>query len=250
MSTAPLALFNGSYISARPTGIGVVARDLAAELNPAQIRLLLPHQPQTAVADPTAIAIPGDLSPEHGARGHWRRLCWTQNQLPKLMRQQQASLLLSPLPEAPLLRGVRSVVLAHDLLPLRYPQPGPLLAYQLAYVPLVPINRLVPIRLGFNPGLLRPLDLPRQPFLLVLGRHNPHKNLARVLHAFAALPVQDCHLHLVGPSDRRFTPRLQALASHLGITERCRWSPWVSDQERLLLLNRCRPWRRWPAAPR
>ena len=37
-----------------------------------------------------------------------------------------------PLPEAPLLRGVRSVVIAHDLLPLRYPRPTPLLAYHLA----------------------------------------------------------------------------------------------------------------------
>jgi hypothetical protein len=36
----------------------------------------------------------------------------------ELLRASGAPLLLSPLPEAPLLRGVRSVVLAHDLLPL------------------------------------------------------------------------------------------------------------------------------------
>ena len=263
-SDGPLALFNGSYISTRPTGIGVVARDLAAALDPTRIKLLLPQLAEAAPGQPAAIAIPGDLSPEHGVRGHWRRLCWTQNQLPQLMRQQHASLLLSPLPEAPLLRGVRSVVLAHDLLPLRFPQPGPLLAYQLAFVPLVlhravrvlcnseatarevhtwlhvPAKRLVPIRLGFNPGLLRPLGLAREPFFLVLGRHNPHKNLARVLRAFAALPDHDCQLHLVGPSDRRYTPRLQALAADLGIDTRCHWRAWVSDQERLQLLNRCR----------
>jgi glycosyltransferase involved in cell wall biosynthesis len=263
-SDGPLALFNGSYISTRPTGIGVVARDLAAALDPTRIKLLLPQLAEAAPGRPAAIAIPGDLSPEHGVRGHWRRLCWTQNQLPQLMRQQYASLLLSPLPEAPLLRGVRSVVLAHDLLPLRFPQPGPLLAYQLAFVPLVlhravrvlcnseatarevhtwlkvPAKRLVPIRLGFNPGLLRPLGLTREPFFLVLGRHNPHKNLARVLRAFAALPDHDCQLHLVGPSDRRYTPKLQALAADLGINTRCHWHAWVSDQERLQLLNRCR----------
>jgi glycosyltransferase involved in cell wall biosynthesis len=211
------------------------------------------------------VGIPADLSPEHGRAGHLRRLLWTQRELPKLMRRSGAPLLLSPLPEAPLLAGVRSVVLAHDLLPLRYPQLTPLLAYHLAYVPLVlhravrvlcnseatagevhrrlgvPARRLVPIRLGFDPGHLRPLGLERQPFYLVLGRHDPHKNLERVLRAFAAVPDpgRELRLKLVGPQDRRYTPRLRALATELGIAARCDWIPWVSDAERLELLNRC-----------
>lgn len=271
----PLALFNGSYLGPRPTGIGVVARDLAAALDPALVPLLDPGLSETAAAMPTGgaplrtrprphgIPIPADLSPAAGSRGHLRRLLWTQNTLPELIREHGDPLLLSPLPEAPLLRGVRSVVLAHDLLPLRFPQPTPLLAYHLAYVPLVlhtalrvlcnseatarelhgrlrvPIRRLVTIRLGFNRGDLRPLELQREPFFLVLGRHDPHKNLARVLRAFALLREPEARLHLVGPHDRRYTPRLQALASALGIGDRCRWIPWVSDAERLDLLNRC-----------
>jgi glycosyltransferase involved in cell wall biosynthesis len=179
------------------------------------------------------------------------------------MRRQSADLLLSPLPEAPLLRGVRSVVLAHDLLPLRHPQPTPLLAYHLSYVPLVlhqaervlcnseatarevhqrlrvPLRKLVPIRLGFNPQDLHPMDLPREPFLLVLGSHFPHKNLARVLRAFAALDDPLLQLRLIGPQDRRYTPQLQRLALELGIAERCQWHSWVSNAERLDVLNRC-----------
>ncbi|MFO0038735.1 MAG: glycosyltransferase family 4 protein, partial [Synechococcaceae cyanobacterium] len=150
--------------------------------------------------------------------------------------------------------------------PLRYPQLSPLLAYHLAYVPLVlhravrvlcnseatarevhgrlrvPARRLVPIRLGFDPGLLRPLGLEREPFFLVLGRHDPHKNLARVLRAFAAVPdpARELRLVLVGPQDRRTTPQLQRLAAELAIADRCDWRPWVSDAERLDLLNRCR----------
>ena len=31
MNSSPLALFNGSYLGNRPTGIGVVARDLVNE---------------------------------------------------------------------------------------------------------------------------------------------------------------------------------------------------------------------------
>jgi len=106
----------------------------------------------------------------------------------------------------------------------------------------VPSRRLVPIRLGFDPGLLRPLHLAREPFFLVLGRHDPHKNLARLLRAFAALPDPDgqLRLKLVGPQDGRYTPKLQALATELNIDHRIDWIAWVSDQERLELLNRCR----------
>ena len=259
---SPWALFNGSYLGRRPTGIGVVARDLVAALDPTLVPLLDPLGGDR----PGSLPIPTHLSPEHGRRGHLNRLLWTQNALPRLLKASGAPLLLSPLPEAPLLRGVRSVVLAHDLLPLRHPQPGPLLAYHLAYVPLVlhravrvlcnseatarevhdrlgvPQRRLVPIRLGFDPGRLKPLGLPREPFFLVLGRHDPHKNLSGVLRAFAALPdpAGDLRLKLVGPHDGRFTPRLQRLADELGIGQRCDWLAWVSDQERLELLNRCR----------
>ena len=261
-AASPLALFNGSYLGRRPTGIGVVARDLADALDPALVPLLDPLGGER----PGSLPIPADLGPEHGRAGHLRRLLWTQNRLPRLLRASGAPLLLSPLPEAPLLRGVRSVVLAHDLLPLRYPQLSPLLAYHLAYVPLVlhravrvlcnseatarevhgrlgvPARRLVPIRLGFDPGRLRPLGREREPFVLVLGRHDPHKNLARVLRAFAAVPDpgRELRLRLVGPHDDRYTPQLQRLAQELGIAARCDWIAWVSDDERLELLNRCR----------
>ena len=112
-----LALFNGSYLGQRPTGIGVVARDLVNALDPALVPLLDPLGGDR----PHSLPIAANLSPEFGRQGHWRRMLWTQNELPRLLRASGAPLLLSPLPEAPLLRGVRSVVLAHDLLPLRYP---------------------------------------------------------------------------------------------------------------------------------
>jgi len=256
----PLALFNGSYLSRRPTGIGVVARELVAALDPGRVALLDPLDGDRPGSRP----IPADLSPEHGRSGHLRRLLWTQQRLPELLARSGAPLLLSPLPEAPLGRGVRAVVLAHDLLPLRYPQLTPLLAYHLAYVPLVlhravrvlcnseatarevnqrlkvPWRRLVPIQLGFNPGHLQPLSLERQPFFLVLGRHDPHKNLERVLRAFSAMGDRDHRLVLVGPADSRHTPRLRRLAGELGLGARCDWIGWVSDRQRLELLNRCR----------
>ena len=260
-----LALFNGSYLSQRPTGIGVVARELAAALNPELVPLLDP----LGGGRQGSQAIPNHFSPEFGFRGHLNRLLWTQRKLPLLLKASGIPLLLSPLPEAPIGCGVRSVVIAHDLLSLRYPKPSALLAYQLAYMPMVlhgasrvlcnsiatakevhglikvPANRLEVIRLGFNPGSLKPLGLDREPFFLILGRHNPHKNLHTALRAFALLRAadralrNDLELRIVGPHDRRYTPKLQVLARELGIAERCHWIPWVSDEERAQLLNRC-----------
>ena len=63
----PLALFNGSYVGQRPTGIGVVARDLAAALGPQQVPGLWPE----------------GMAPDAGGAGHRRRLWWTQAKLPK-----------------------------------------------------------------------------------------------------------------------------------------------------------------------
>lgn len=104
----PLALFNGSYLGGRPTGIGVVARDLVEALDPALVILADP----TGSDRPGAIPIPTDLGPEHGSAGHLRRLRWTQFQLPRLLRASGAPLLLSPLPEAPLLRAKLGAVQA------------------------------------------------------------------------------------------------------------------------------------------
>ena len=257
-SSSPLALFNGSPLGERPTGIGVVTRALAKALNSDRIIFLDP----IAIGRPNSLSIPNHLSLDRGRKGHLRRLLWTQNQLPRLLKQTGASFLLSPLPEAPILRrGVRSIVLAHDLIPLRFPHPGPLLAYHLVYVPLilhqaervlcnseataqdiyrylhVPRRKLVTIRLGFDQGQLRPLDLPRQPFLLVLGRHDYHKNLPRIIKAFAQLANPSLALKLVGSSHTQFTPKLKQLATELGVAHQCKWIPWVSDAERLLLLN-------------
>ncbi|MCY4174409.1 MAG: glycosyltransferase family 1 protein [Cyanobacteria bacterium MAG CAR3_bin_5] len=255
----PLALFNGSPLGQRPTGIGVVTRALAKALNKDLVMFLDP----VATGRSNSLAIPKTLSMDHGWKGHLRRLLWTQNQLPGLLRQTDASFLLSPLPEAPVLRkGIRSIVLAHDLIPLRFPRPGPLLAYHLTYVPLVlhqaervlcnseatarevhgwlrvPRHKLVVVRLGFDPGQLCPLDQPRQPFFLVLGRHDYNKNIFGVLRAFAHLGHPDLTLKLVGSPHRLLTPKLKRLATELGIARQCQWISWVSDQERLLLLNR------------
>ena len=224
-----LALFNGSYLGPKPTGIGVVARDLLRELDPVMIPLLDPLRGSR----PGSIPIRNDLMPELGIRAHVRRLIWTQTKLPEILRQAGSPILLSPLPEAPLLKGINSVVIAHDLLPLRYPKINPLTLYHLGYVPFVlhsarkilcnseatakeinrvlgiPARKLLTIPLGFDRENLKPLSLKRKPFFLVLGRHNPHKNLFGVMKAFSQIKEKDMQIWFVGPHDPRYTPKLK-----------------------------------------
>ncbi len=255
-----LTLFNGSFIGTKNTGIGTLARDLIKALSPKNIFLLDPLN----IKREGSIKIPSNLSPEYGIKGHIRRLYWLQVHLPQIVRQQKADLILSPLPEAPLLKGIPSVVIAHDLIPLRYPHINIQLAYNLSYVPAIlhqaklvfcnsqatareinqlikiPSKKLVPIRLGFDRSKFYPLDLPREDFFLVLGRHNPHKNLKRVLQAFSLIKNQNHKIIFVGPFDKRYTPKLQKYADELYISHLCDWRNWITDQERLKLLNQCK----------
>ncbi len=259
MIPAPLALFNGSYLSKRPTGIGVVARELSNALDSSLVQVLDPFSETNG----GSIPIPGNLMPDCGRKGHIRRLLWTQMNLPVLIRKLEARFLISPLPEAPILKGVRSIVLAHDLLPLRYPKISPLLAYHLTYVPLVlysaervlcnseatakevhsrlgvSTKKLLTIPLGFNKKHFYPLGLIREPFFLVLGRHDPHKNLGAILKALSFLKDNTIQIYFVGPFDSRFTPKLLRLADEIGVSKRCKWIPWVNNNERLKLINTC-----------
>ena len=87
-SSTPLALLNGSYLSSKPTGIGVVARELGQALDPRLVRLLDPLGGNRK----GSIPIPKNLNPEYGSKGHLRRLIWTQRCLPNLLRDSGAQL--------------------------------------------------------------------------------------------------------------------------------------------------------------
>ena len=77
------ALFNGSYIGKRNTGIGVVAKNLARSLSTDHVGILDPLNKQRD----RSIQIPSDLSPENGFKAHLKRLYWVQSTIPKLDSQ-------------------------------------------------------------------------------------------------------------------------------------------------------------------
>ena len=250
-------VFNGSYITKKNTGIGVVSKDLIDSLSPEKITTLIPQD----IGMRGDIYIPNNLAPGQGPKSHFRRLFWLQKNVPKIMKNLNAEYFLSPLLEAPLFTNVKSIVLAHDVIPLRYPSISFLTLYHLIYIPLilkqsklilcnsistandlntyykVPRNKLFPIKLGFNNHKYFPIQNIRKKFFLIIGRHNPHKNLERVIKAFLLAKINNYKLVFVGSFDRRHTPRLIKIIDELNLRHLCVWKGWINDEEKLLLLN-------------
>ncbi len=252
-------VFNGSYITKKNTGIGVVSRDLLNSFSTHKITSLIPKD----IGMEGDIYIPNNLSPGSGIKSHFRRLYWLQNTVPKLMDNLNAEYFLSPLLEAPLFTNIKSIVLAHDLIPIKYPSASFLTLYHLTYIPLilkqskiilcnsistandlntyykVPMHKLVPIKLGFDNKKYYPIKKIRKKFFLIIGRHNPHKNLDRVIKAFAYAKLKDYKLIFVGPFDKRYTPQLIKLIDGYNLGHMCVWKGWIDDEEKLSLLNEC-----------
>tara|TARA_B100000700_G_C15043960_1_gene856861 strand:- start:1894 stop:2958 length:1065 start_codon:yes stop_codon:yes gene_type:complete len=252
-------VFNGSYISNKNTGIGVVSSELANSLSAEKLTTLIPKN----INMTGDIYIPNNLAPGQGFQSHFRRLYWLQNVIPKIMNNLNADYFFSPLLEAPLFTNVKSIVLAHDLIPLRYPSLSFLTLYHLIYIPIilkqsklilcnsistandlhsfykVPRNKLYPIKLGFNDKKYYPIKKNRKKFFLIIGRHNPHKNLERVIRAFSMANLIDYKLIFVGSFDKRYTPKLLQLIDKLNLRHSCEWKGWINDHEKLLLLNEC-----------
>lgn len=218
--------------------------------------------PQT-IAGATAYPVPPTMTADQGSQGHLRRLIWTQCQLPRLYRRLQASLLFSPIPEAPIWTRVQSVVTVHDLIPLRFPERfSSLTLYSRYYVPQVlhrarhiianseatardavdffgiPAQKITPIPLAYDASHFRPLDLPTQPYFLFIGRPDPHKNVHRLIEAFAHLPAhQGMELWLAGTPDPIQTPALLDHAKELDVLDRVKVLDYVPYEDLPQLLN-------------
>lgn len=267
-------LVNLSFLFAQPTGIATYAINLVPHFQALKPTLLI--APDAAQFVPQAFDyphhhIPGNLSPAQGSLGHLRRLAWTQFQVPKIYHQLGAQLFFSPVPEAPLYSKCRSIVMVHDVIPLRFPNRfSPLTPYYRYYIPQVLTQaehiicnsqatarditdffgisaaKITPIYLAYDARHFR--DQKREekgkkgyhssnPYFIYLGRHDPYKNLHRLLEAFANIPnCHDYQLWLAGSSDERYTPKLQSQAEELGIGEQVKFLDYVAYEDLPLIL--------------
>ncbi len=263
MNNQSSLLINLSFLLSKPTGITVYANNVFSYLKSLEPTLLAAQQYQ----DFNTYLVPDNLTPEQGKKGHLNRLIWTQFKLPKIYNKLQTDLLFSPVPEAPLYSQCRSVVMVHDLIPLRFPKKtSPLTPYFKYYIPQVlkqaehiicnsqatakdivdifniPAQKITPILLGYDQKHFKPLELKKDPlsmpYFLYLGRHDPHKNVNRIVAAFANLKNhKDSQLWLAGPTDKRYTPKLIQQAAELGIEKQLKILDYVEYEQLPILLN-------------
>ncbi|NEU74132.1 glycosyltransferase family 4 protein [Hassallia byssoidea VB512170] len=252
-------VFNLSFISNEYTGIARYATEIIPYLQGLNPTILTPK----AIDNYICYAVPPNLTPEDGTKGHFQRLLWTQFQLPRICQQLQYSLLFSPLPEAPLFSGCRYIVTAHDLIPLRFGKRfSRLTTYFRYYIPQVlkqaqhiicnshatakditdfyqiPASKITPIPLAHDRNHFRFLNLPTRNYFLYIGRQDSYKNLQRLIAAFAALPnCQDYQLWLAGPTHQRYILVLQAQVQELGLTNQVKFLDYVPDNELPTIIN-------------
>jgi len=233
-------LLNYRPVLQHPTGIGVYAEAVLPALRQ------LPH-----------VLLPG--GGVASASGRLRRLAWTQWQLPQLARHHGASLIFTPAPEGYLgPQRVPQVVMVHDLRPLSHPQPDLQSLYFRAWVPALlrrcrhvitnsafsaaeiqaatglADGRISVIPLGydaarFQPSAPAPHGPVPSPYLLHVGQGYPHKNLARLLEAFALLAPRhpDLRLVLAGAPHPRTAQPLRRREQALGLEGRVQWLAYV-----------------------
>ena len=260
-------LINLAMVFERPTGIANYALNVARHLDCLNPILLTSQSIDNFCCEP----IPSNMTPAEGSKGHLRRLWWTQWQLPKLYQKLSASLIYSPIPEAPLYSSCAYVVMCHDLIPLRFPRrTSSLTNYFRLIVPLVlqqarhiicnseatardivefydiPSTKISPIPLAYDITHFYPrtelsianFDLTR-PYFLYLGRQDPYKNLATLIAAFAKIRDSvDCDLYLAGARDPRFTPRLEKQIKELNLRDCVKFLDYISYQDLPILLSR------------
>ena len=254
-------LINLSFLFSKPTGIATYASNLVPYLKQLKPTLLTAQKFDFFDCYPIA----NNLTPAQGSKGHFRRLLWTQFQLPQIYKKLQSSLLFSPVPEAPIYNDCRYIITVHDLIPLRFPRNfSPLTLYFRHYLPQVldraehiicnseatardiidffgiSANKISPIPLAHNNDCDRPLDLTQKlhdpPYFLYIGRHDPHKNLQRTIAAFAKCNCES-ELWLVGSCDPRYTPELKRQSQELGIQERVKFLGYLPEKELSIVIS-------------
>lgn len=249
-------LINLAFVPTKPTGHAVYANNLFPALADRAPILLTPYETPTFRTH----RISARMNPDHGSKGHLRRLLWTEFRLPQLYKQLQGKLLFSPIPEMPLLSNCRSIVTLHDVIPLRFKRRSPLTPYFQHYIPQVlrraqhvicnseatardavdyykiPASKLTVIPMAYDRHHFRFLDLATGNYFLFLGRPDAYKNIARTIAAFAQIKTT-LELWVAGPYDARYSEHLVQQATELGVGDRVKFLNYVPYQELPKLIN-------------
>lgn len=247
---APRVAVNASIIGRQSSGLGEHARGLVRALDALHAPLVIHTALPTAVA-PLRAAVrraPSLILPERGLSGHLARMMWTQLALGRRLARDGTDVLVNTIPEGPLASSVAQVTVVHDLIPLDFPGDYP--RQQLYFRRLVPAmlrrarmvvavseatRRRVMDAYGLPPARVRTVqngfDAERfspdgpavgdggLPYVLFVGNLLPHKNLPRLVEAFArAAASTPARLVVVGGGRPRAIAQLRALAERVRAT--------------------------------
>lgn len=255
----PVAV-NAAIVSRRPSGLGVVARETALGLSRLSPRVVLFGGDAALFPGARVETLPAWTTAGGGlGLGGLPRFFWTQAALPWRLRRLGAAKLLSPNHELLLLCPCPQVVVMHDLLPLLYPDEYPrqrrfyrhILPRALARAETIIAvsqntkNDLVS-RYGLDPQRIRVIHSgvdarfrpgagapPARPYILSVGSRYPHKNLPRLLEAFASLASRGLphELVLAGSEEGGRAGELERRARELGCAERVRFAGVVAPED-------------------
>ncbi len=269
--------FDARYINDRYHGIGRYAfRLLEAMVNVAPMHtfIVFRGQGRDSRFDWNALASRPNVELREGP---WP-LYWPHKQVlwPQILRRSRADVFHSPYLSVPLMAPCPVVLTVHDLIFERYPAYMPR-AWMRSYYRLlmalgirrarhiiavsqataddlvhfypVPPEKVTVIPEGVEAGFGPPTDELRlwslchrynlsRPFILSVGVRRPHKNLARLVEAFARLAPETAHdLVFVGPADPRFPDEARQIVTQRGLNGRVRFLDWVSEEDLAGLYN-------------
>ena len=235
-----MLLLNYKPVLRQPTGIGVYANAVLPALKGFEHCL-----------------IPGGGS--GGSKERLKRLAWSQFQLPRLARERKADLIFTPAPEGYLgEQVVPQVVMVHDLRPLVHADKSLQSIYFKHWVPAllrkcsliltnsnytseqliteigVDSSRILSAHLGYDSSHFLPREKEdslgsRNPYILSIGQHYPHKNLFRAINAFKSVSQRFANLEfwIVGKTHPSETARLLGLTHELGLHSRVRFIKYL-----------------------
>jgi glycosyltransferase involved in cell wall biosynthesis len=245
-------------------GLEIYVRELLPRLAAVRpdLELIAFVNREGAVADLQATEV---VEVDVTGRGRARRVLAEQRQLPRLARRHRIDLLHSLGTSAPARPGVVSVVTIHDVIYARHPEAhtGPMRLGMRVIVPLaargadrvitishaaateiadvlaVPPERIDVIHEGGRPigpatpepQLRRRLGLGDAPLILSVSARRPHKNLPRLLEAFARVRADPAPLLVLPGYETPFEEDLRRRARELGVDDRLRFLGWVSDED-------------------
>ena len=200
---------------------------------------------------------------------------WDQVRLPRQLAEDRITVFLSPYYKGPVMAACPVVVTIHDLFFIGYPgRRRPAYDALMTGLGRFYANRasaiiadseyskrsilaqlgvcadkvtVIPVALGkdFSP---RPLTAQAcatyglmPPYILYVGNFKPHKNVPRLVEAYAALPapLRAIYQLVLAGSDQEHQPLLQQLANRLGVGARVVFPGLIADEDLSALYSGC-----------